>query len=322
MTRKVDKSEQPLVHFIFGLADDAKQRAFHFAHYLALQAANVHLKPSRILFHCHHLPQGAWWAEATSLVEVRHVEIPRTRSSTALVHAAHRADVLRLELLITYGGIYLDLDVVVLRPFTPFSGHEFAIAKEGDESHGGFHGLCNAVLISRPNASFARRWLAEYSTFGLNEADPWSGHSVQLPSKLAAARPSELVVLPYLTFFWPDWHEDELHQLLLDGHSPSLDHLLPRRTLDQHGDRLLLQHAQREDELLTEASERRGQGFAVHLWSSLSAPYVLSQWSVEYLSSVPSGLNCLLQATHLSFESAAAIGSASPKPTPSLSSIP
>ena len=197
-----------LVHFIFGLSDDEKQRHFGFSHYLSVRAAHVHLQPAKLLMHYHHLPTGPWWAEAAPLVESRRVKLPHSRSTQELKHAAHRADLLRLELLIAHGGVYLDLgaaedpvasshphipaclrvgtpvllrillcprtplhfekpahlqtcttaytststcpDVIVVRSFAPLLRHEFVLAKEGDEAHGGYHGLCNAVLLARP----------------------------------------------------------------------------------------------------------------------------------------------------------------------------
>lgn len=35
------------------------------------------------------------------------------------MHTAHKADVIRMEALLTYGGIYLDFDVLVVRAVPP-----------------------------------------------------------------------------------------------------------------------------------------------------------------------------------------------------------
>ena len=182
---------------------------------------------------------------------------------------------LRLQLLIAQGGIYLDLDVVVVRPLAPLlrAGDAFVIGREGDDrlAFGAkFHGLCNAVMLARPNATFARRWLAEYASFGDTStarnrpwaADAKSGHSVALPAALAAAHPRRGArVERHTAFFWPDWDEEPLRALLL----------------------------------YRDESHFRHRPFAFHLWGSLGAPFVLSSWSPEYLTSVPSALNCRLQ---------------------------
>ena len=285
-----------LVHFVFGLSDEEEKRQFRFCHYLSVRSASVHLQPARLLLHYHHLPTGTAWAQAAPLVELHKVELPRSRSATELKHAAHRADVLRLELLIAHGGIYLDLDVVVIQPFARLLQYEFVLAKEGDESHGGFHGLCNAVLIARPNASFARRWLASYSTFGSSSGDAWSEHSVQLPGKLAAAHPSEVLVLPYSAFFWPDWHDRELKQLLLER--GSVDHLAPRHGARSGGSAVMPGHGSL-DHAPTDGVEHELVGYAVHLWSSQASAYVLEHWSAEYVATVASSLNCVLQQSIL-----------------------
>ena len=274
-------------HFIFGLADDPD--AFAFVHYLAIRAAHKHHAQCRLLFHYHHEPNGTWWQHARPLVELHRVELATTIFGRSLRTAAHRSDVLRLKLLIEHGGIYLDLDVIVLRPLAGLlspsrSSAPFVIGQEGDDSHGGTHGLCNAVLLARPNASFARRWLREYHSFGRGDGDGWSSHSVQRPAELAAAHPEEVRLLPYDAFFWPDWDADNLRMLLLERSDPL-------RHLQQAALGLGLGHP----------AGPSPRGFAIHLYSSLSRWYVLEQWSPEYVTSVPATLNCVLQAAFAPF---------------------
>lgn len=36
---------------------------------------------------------------------------------TPVKHYAHKADIVRMEALLRWGGIYLDIDVITLRPF-------------------------------------------------------------------------------------------------------------------------------------------------------------------------------------------------------------
>ena len=250
-----------IVHFIFGLSDDPAQRVFTFAHYAAVHAAHELLQPAALWLHYAHLPSGAWWERSRPLLQLHTTHAHGDIFSRPLAHAAHRSDVLRLQLLITHGGIYLDLDVVVVRPFAPLlrAGHDFVMGKEGDVDAGGFHGLCNAVMLARPNASFALRWLERYRDFGSGHGDAWSYHSVQLPALLAESHPTEVHVLPHTAFFWPDWHEDTVRTLLLERSDPL-----------SHG------------------------AYAFHLWSSASQRMLLSAWSPSYLASVPSSLNCLL----------------------------
>ena len=290
-----------LVHFVFGLSDAPPEREFHFSHFAAVRSAHLHLQPARLLMHHHHVPTGPWWEEAKKLLELRRVELPRSIFGRTLSAAAHRADVLRLQLLIELGGLYIDLDVVVLRPMHHLlrGRKSFVIGREGHRNHGGLHGLCNAVLLARPNASFARRWLNEYRDFGTTTAgtDPWSEHSVQRPVALAARHPEEVRILPYNAFFWPDWDEAELQQLLLLRSDP-LAHLaraaaVARAPGGATGGELDTDKEWGEDEEPTQPST----AYAVHLWSSSGGRFVLDQWSPDYLLSVPSSLNCIMRTS-------------------------
>lgn len=46
------------------------------------------------------------------------------------------------------------------------------------------HGLCNAVILAEPNASFVQKWYGEYRHF---DRKKWNYHSVLLPRELAKA---------------------------------------------------------------------------------------------------------------------------------------
>ena len=289
-----------LVHFIYGLSDTPSERAFSFAHYSSIRSAFLHLQPAKLLLHHHHEPAtanaAAYWQRAVALAEPRRVALPTSIFGRPLAHAAHRADVLRLQLLIAHGGLYLDLDVVVLRPMAHLlrGRKSFVIGREGHVAHGGVHGLCNAVLLSRPNASFARRWLDEYRDFGVARkgTDPWSEHSIQRPVSLAKRHPDEVRILPFSAFFWPDWDEAELRKLLLLRTDP-LAHLASDGGV---GSAAALQVDGEKEWSADEEPPTPSPAYAVHLWGSRGRKFILDHWSPEYLLSVPSSLNCILRA--------------------------
>ena len=100
--------------------------------------------------------------------------------------ARHRPAKLIVRLL-QYGGIYLDIDTFVLRPFVEHSLmlHDTVMGMEArrlDLLYGPSSddemtpkGLCNAIIVSRPNAIFLKRWLDSYDGF---EESKWTEHSV------------------------------------------------------------------------------------------------------------------------------------------------
>ena len=106
-----------IVHFVFGLGD---QRAdFHYAYFINVVATALVLRPTRIYMHYATEPSGRWWKEVQPLLHLMKYNLDDTKHvfGIYLKHYAHRADIVRLDALIKYGGIYLDLDALPLKSF-------------------------------------------------------------------------------------------------------------------------------------------------------------------------------------------------------------
>jgi len=65
------------------------------------------------------MPTGEWWERAKKFVTPIEVSVPRKIYGNKLYHYAHKADVLRILILLKFGGIYLDIDTVWIKPFKP-----------------------------------------------------------------------------------------------------------------------------------------------------------------------------------------------------------
>lgn len=241
------KSKIPsILHYVFGMAPDFGGKPFGFIHYASIQSAVQILRPKEIQFHYHHRPTGWWFERAQEidgfkLVEERDVTEIYGR---AVKHFAHKADIIRLEALRDYGGIYLDLDVFVVRNFDSLLNLDVVLGQEarprptfsrrpGSESVDEPVGLCNAIILAKPFAPFITRWLSSYRNFNHHR---WADHSSVIPWALAQAHPDELTVLGPRAFFYPLWHEDDLW--------------LVHKTTDWDFD--------------------RSEQFAYHAWSSIS----------------------------------------------------
>ncbi|HEV2395502.1 MAG TPA: glycosyltransferase [Candidatus Sulfotelmatobacter sp.] len=137
---------------------------------------------------------------------VERIDGPREVFGNPLKHAAHRADVIRLEKLLSLGGIYLDADVFVHRSFDPLLGRRMVLGEELVD--GKAVGLCNAVILAEAQAPFLSRWYSEYRSFRSGGHDNyWDEHSVAIPYQLSKKYPDEVTVLPHYTFFWPTFTE-------------------------------------------------------------------------------------------------------------------
>jgi mannosyltransferase OCH1-like enzyme len=89
--------------------------------------------------------------------------------------------------LLEYGGIYLDIDTYVIRPFAEHSLmlHDVVMGMEARElkflrspmsdDEMDPAGLCNGIIIARKGAEFLRRWMESYEGFVERH---WAEHSV------------------------------------------------------------------------------------------------------------------------------------------------
>lgn len=189
-----------IIHFVFGLSPDFGGRPFSFIHYLAVKSAYDCNKPDKIYFHHAYEPEGEWWEKSRPYLTLSKVEIPKEVFGNPLLHYAHAADVIRLQVLLEHGGIYLDVDVVCVRPFEPLLGHPAVMGKEREG------GLCNAVILAEKNSEFIRSWYESYTTFRSRGKDEfWSEHSVEVPFNLARKQTATVRVVGRHAFFWPTY---------------------------------------------------------------------------------------------------------------------
>ena len=124
----------------------------------------------------------------------------------ALHHHAHRTDIARLEVLDRYGGIYLDLDVLVLKSFDDLLSNpeqaEAIMAWENQQ----YQAICNAVILAPVHSRFLRRVHQSYQSFN---SSCWACHSVLLIGQLATIYSREVQILPSNAFFAPSWSRVE-----------------------------------------------------------------------------------------------------------------
>lgn len=195
-------------HFIFGMTRDGKP--FSFIHYLAVVSCHTINRPEIINFYYQYEPTGIWWERAKPYLNTIEIRAPVQIFGNPIYHPAHKADVVRLQVLLEKGGIYLDCDVLCLRPFEPLRMFEVVLGEEYQV------GLCNAVILARPEAAFLRRWLESYKSFSAKE---WNRHSVIVPWQLAQADLEQIHIVDYQQFFWPMYWTKQLKAFFVNSGS-------------------------------------------------------------------------------------------------------
>lgn len=191
-----------ILHYAY--PDDPENRPFTFIHWLAMTSAIETIKPKKTLFHCVHEPESYWYQLIKPKISVVKARIVTEIFGNPVKVLQHKSDIIRMEALRDYGGIYLDLDVLVFKPFDDLLYDDFTM---GIEMVPNAVGLCNAVMISRPFAPFLTRWIEQYKYFDDND---YNYHSVLLPYNLSKKYEDDILVLNETAFFWPTWVEDHL----------------------------------------------------------------------------------------------------------------
>jgi hypothetical protein len=192
-----------VLHFCYGMAPGLGGKPWSLVHYACVRSAIERIKADEVFFYFQYEPKGLWWDLTRNLVNLVKVEAPTEIFGRPLIHPAHRADVLRLEKLLQHGGIYLDCDVFVHRPFDDLLGNSAVLGEEVVQDAAG-RILCNAVILAEPGAPFLRAWYEEYRSFRSHGYDQfWDEHSCRIPMRLAGEIPEALTILPPDAFFRP-----------------------------------------------------------------------------------------------------------------------
>lgn len=244
-----------VIHFIFGLEKDFGTKSFSIFHFLALKSAFVVNKPDKIFLYYKYEPEGFWWDKAQEFITPVKIAVPRTIFKNKLCHYAHKADVLRLKILLKYGGIYLDIDTLCIKPFTPLLNNKCVMGEEKYLSYE--YGLCNAVILAEQNSKFIRYWLDTYKIFRSKGRDKyWAEHSVIVPLELAKFYPGLIHIEQEKSFFYPSYKVKDL-------------------------------------ELLFDKCEEFPNAYVFHLWESLSYDKYLTRLTEEILQSQNTSYNVI-----------------------------
>ncbi len=223
-----------LVHFVYGMREDRSDRPFSLVHYVAFRSALETHGPARLVLHTGYVPAGPWWEAIAPHVQVRIVEVPTSIHGNTLDRPEHRSDIVRLDALLEFGGLYLDMDTISVRPVDSLRHHRCVLGIESTPGTGS-HGLSNAVVMAEPGSAFLQRWRAAYTSFN---QDYWNTHSVVLPRLLAQqAPPGEVHAEPVESFHWPSWDETGIRSMFEESHDypgAFVHHLWAGKTWKSH----------------------------------------------------------------------------------------
>lgn len=192
-----------IIHFIhFGYTD------FTFIHYYAIKTAYDNNKNYIINLYNYIKPNNIWFKLASNYITNIIYTIPPTEIfGNPIESFAHKADIIRLQKLIEHGGIYLDIDVWTNKSYDNLLENSKSCIMGYQCKNTQFEGLCNAVILAKPQSEFLQLWLANYKSFNKEQ---WDVHSVYLPLKLSESN-SSLIDIKSQDFFFPfSWYDFDI----------------------------------------------------------------------------------------------------------------
>jgi len=244
-----------IIHFIFGLDEGFGNKPFSIVHFLSVKSAIEVNRPMNVYFYYKYLPSGVWWERTKNMVQLVSIEVPDEIFGNPLLHYAHKSDILRIWVLLKYGGIYLDLDTICIKPLAPLYDNECVMGIENYKERK--YGLCNAVILAKKGSLFLQYWLSSYKTFRSKGYDQfWSEHSVKIPLSISKLYPDILHIEPESSFFYPSYSQEDL-------------------------------------ELLFKKNFNFPESFVFHLWESLSFDKYLQPLTEESIKNEDTTYNCI-----------------------------
>lgn len=189
-----------IVHYIWY---NTKPVELQFHHLLSIISAHKVLDPDCIYFHTDIEPTGIYWEQAQLIpsLKVNYREPPTSlwgeKVKEPYYYTSH-SNVDRIKVLMEYGGIYLDLDTLVIRPLDDLRRYECTVGLEQPTQ------VCGSAIICSKSSFFLLLWINSYlDDYRINE---WAYNSGKVPFKLAKRYP-HLVHLEEYRINRPNFNE-------------------------------------------------------------------------------------------------------------------
>ncbi|RWS20039.1 uncharacterized protein B4U80_06737, partial [Leptotrombidium deliense] len=170
-----------IVHYIL-----YRRNYITFIHFVSIRSVQRNQKPEKIYIHCDcdELTGEYWNRLNKSQIVVIRTKEPKVIFGNVLFSVFHSSDIGRMNILMKYGGIYLDTDVFLVNKLNIFFKYEMTLGwPEGDN-------LGTQVLIATKNARFLKLWLQSYKTYN---GSLWYYNAGEYPTKFILEPHPDLV---------------------------------------------------------------------------------------------------------------------------------
>lgn len=137
-----------------------------FTEMLSIQSVFKYQNPDQVYLHFDYEPSGEWWVELISkfsqqiVIKIVEPELyPKLPGSSKM-------SALKLEILVKYGGIIIETDVILIRSLNPLRVHNFTAGAEESLR------LSSGVMLANMQSTFLRELLKQLTSHSPALAQP------------------------------------------------------------------------------------------------------------------------------------------------------
>ncbi|XP_060082164.1 uncharacterized protein LOC132561474 [Ylistrum balloti] len=157
--------------------------------------------PCMILVHGDVIPAGPYWKylirRVPTIIHVHMTPPHRVRNGKVLGSMTHKSNIARLMVLKEYGGVYLDLDTILLRSLVPLMNYPVTMSLEYESN------LWNGLIVAERDPVFIRQWITLFHDLYYFDPNKYFEFSLFLPTRIAKAHPS-WIHIENMTFCTPN----------------------------------------------------------------------------------------------------------------------
>ena len=129
-----------------------------FVGFMSLLSVIRFINPCLIIFHGDTTPYGRYWDFIVNISPI-FIHLKRDRPQTVFGQqvgfSEHSGDIMRIEALLKYGGIYMDTDTVLVRPIDELRKYACVMSTQ-------YRKLGSAFILAEKNATFLQKWMDGY----------------------------------------------------------------------------------------------------------------------------------------------------------------
>ena len=185
-----------MIHFIYPVTP--KTRPWSLVNHAAVMLARRHHPNDEIIIWTNE-PESSFRMRISAALthsEIRSIALPTHIEGVEIGWPQYIADVMRLQILIEHGGVYMDTDILLRQPLDAHIGfvESSRVALMSWETPQKTS-VCNALMISPPGNEFVAEWLRRIPQ--ALQSPTWAQGGVVLPAQIAAdesLRNSRLIV--------------------------------------------------------------------------------------------------------------------------------